>query len=94
MTSKLGRWAGGKMDQDKDKDLNIKLNIDSIITRLLEVRGSKPCKSVNLGESEIRGLCLKSKEVFLSQPILLELDAPLKAISFLHGFDYIQNSFQ
>lgn len=27
---------------------------------------------------EIRGLCLKSREIFLSQPILLELEAPLK----------------
>lgn len=29
-------------------------------------------------ENEIRGLCLKSREIFLSQPILLELEAPLK----------------
>jgi serine/threonine-protein phosphatase PP1 catalytic subunit len=29
-------------------------------------------------ESEVRGLCLKSREIFLSQPILLELEAPLK----------------
>lgn len=55
-----------------------KLNIDSIIQRLLEVRGSKPGKNVQLQENEIRGLCLKSREIFLSQPILLELEAPLK----------------
>ncbi len=29
-------------------------------------------------EAEVRGLCLKSREIFLSQPILLELEAPLK----------------
>ena len=29
-------------------------------------------------ESEVRGLCLKSREIFLQQPILLELEAPLK----------------
>jgi serine/threonine-protein phosphatase PP1 catalytic subunit len=29
-------------------------------------------------EGEVRGLCLKSREIFLSQPILLELEAPLK----------------
>jgi serine/threonine-protein phosphatase PP1 catalytic subunit len=29
-------------------------------------------------ENEVRGLCLKSREIFLSQPILLELEAPLK----------------
>ncbi|KAJ4919401.1 hypothetical protein JOQ06_018499 [Pogonophryne albipinna] len=55
-----------------------KLNIDSIIQRLLEVRGAKPGKNVQLQENEIRGLCLKSREIFLSQPILLELEAPLK----------------
>lgn len=80
-----------------------KLNIDSIIARLLEgiyllrkmlvyfkskltmnfncikkVRNSKPGKNVQLAETEIRGLCLKSRELFLSQPILLELEAPLK----------------
>lgn len=42
------------------------------------VKGSRPGKNVQLTESEIRGLCLKSREIFLSQPILLELEAPLK----------------
>ena len=35
-------------------------------------------KSVQLTENEVRNLCLKSREIFLSQPILLELEAPLK----------------
>lgn len=42
------------------------------------MRGSRPGKNVQLSETEIRGLCLKSREIFLSQPILLELEAPLK----------------
>ena len=42
------------------------------------VRGAKPNKNVHLSENEVRGLCLKSREIFLSQPILLELEAPLK----------------
>lgn len=45
---------------------------------VFSVRGSRPGKNVQLTESEIRGLCLKSREIFLSQPILLELEAPLK----------------
>ncbi|XP_068610612.1 protein phosphatase 1, catalytic subunit, alpha isozyme b isoform X1 [Brachionichthys hirsutus] len=60
-----------------------KLNIDSIIQRLLEVKGSRPGKNVQLTENEIRGLCLKSREIFLSQPILLELEAPLKICAVL-----------
>lgn len=30
-----------------------------------------------MSEQEVRGLCLKSREIFLQQPILLELEAPL-----------------
>lgn len=51
--------------------------VDDIINRLLEVRG-KPGKQVQLSESEIRQLCLKSKEIFMEQPNLLELEAPIK----------------
>lgn len=57
---------------DQDVDL------DSIIDRLLEVRGSRPGKQVQLLESEIRYLCTKAREIFISQPILLELEAPIK----------------
>lgn len=53
-------------------------DLDSIIDRLLEVRGSRPGKQVQLLESEIRFLCTKAREIFISQPILLELEAPIK----------------
>ena len=45
---------------------------------LFLVRGSRPGKTVQMTEAEVRGLCLKSRELFLQQPILLELEAPLK----------------
>ena len=55
------------------------VDLDSIIDRLLEVRGSRPGKQVQLLETEIRYLCTKAREIFISQPILLELEAPIKA---------------
>ena len=54
----------------------------------IAVRGSRPGKNVQLTENEIRGLCLKSRELFLSQPILLELEAPLKICGDIHGQYY------
>ncbi|KAK2965635.1 hypothetical protein RJ640_000135 [Escallonia rubra] len=33
---------------------------------------------VQLSELEIRQLCLRSKDIFLQQPNLLELEAPIK----------------
>ena len=65
-----------------------KFNVNSILQRLLEIRGSRPGKNVRLTEAEIRGLCLKSREIFLSQPILLELEAPLKICGDIHGQYY------
>jgi serine/threonine-protein phosphatase PP1 catalytic subunit len=58
------------------------VDLDSIIDRLLEVRGSRPGKQVQLLESEIRYLCTKAREIFISQPILLELEAPIKVRGF------------
>ncbi|CAN1765964.1 Serine/threonine-protein phosphatase PP1 [Linum perenne] len=55
--------------------------LDDIIRRLLEVRG-KPGKQVQLSESEIRQLCSTSREIFLQQPNLLELEAPIKICVF------------
>ena len=49
---------------DKQKGENI--DIDAIIEKLLAVRGSKPGKQVNLTETEVRGLCIKSREIFIS----------------------------
>ena len=53
-------------------------DVDDVIAKLLEVRGSRPGKQVNLTEAEIRGLCTGAREVFMNQPVLLELEAPIK----------------
>ncbi|KAM7347312.1 protein phosphatase 1 catalytic subunit flapwing isoform 1-T8 [Cochliomyia hominivorax] len=49
------------------------------------VRSCRTGKSVQMSESEVRGLCLKSREIFLQQPILLELEAPLIICGDIHG---------
>ena len=50
-------------------------SVDDIISKLLEVRGSRPGKQVDLQEAEIRSLCTSAREVFMNQPVLLELEA-------------------
>lgn len=42
------------------------------------VRGSRPGKQVQLVENEIKFLCTEAREIFINQPILLELEAPIK----------------
>ena len=52
--------------------------IDAIINKLLAVKGQKPGKNVNLTENEILNICNQTREILINQPILLELEAPLK----------------
>lgn len=62
--------------------------LDDIINRLLEVRG-RVGKQVQLSESEIRQLCQVSREIFLQQPNLLELEAPIKICGIFFPRNYL-----
>lgn len=61
------------------------LDVDRIILQLLEARNCRPGKLVQLTEAEIVGLCLRSRDTFMDQPILLELECPLKVCGDVHG---------
>jgi Serine-threonine protein phosphatase N-terminal domain len=52
--------------------------LDDIIARLLAGRHTRPGKQVQLTEHEMRQLCLTARDIFMSQPNLLELEAPIK----------------
>uniref|UniRef100_A0A0A9ECX1 Serine/threonine-protein phosphatase n=1 Tax=Arundo donax TaxID=35708 RepID=A0A0A9ECX1_ARUDO len=64
--------------------------LDDVIRRLLDVRRCCPGKQqqqqlVQLAEAEIRQLCAAAKDVFMRQPNLLELDAPINICGDVHG---------
>ncbi|KAH0573380.1 Serine/threonine-protein phosphatase [Spironucleus salmonicida] len=61
---------------------------DSILCRLLSVRGMKPGTQIDIPEHEIVEIAEKAYEVFLSQPSLLELAAPVKICGDIHGQYY------
>ena len=68
--------------------------VDGMITKLLEVRGKKPGKNVQLSEDDIKHLCTKSRELFISQPNLLELEAPIKICGKLQSDSlFLANSY-
>ncbi|WVZ61368.1 hypothetical protein U9M48_011260 [Paspalum notatum var. saurae] len=66
-------------------------SLDDVIRRLLDARSSSSSSSqqqavvVQLAEGEIRELCSAAKEVFLRQPNLLELQAPISICGDVHG---------
>ena len=59
-------------------------DIDAFICRLLAVRSQKS-KTVEIRESEIEVLCFRTREIFLKQPNLLELESPLNVCGDIHG---------
>lgn len=61
------------------------INVDLIIQKLLELKKVKLPQKQILSENEIKGLCIKARDIFLSQPNLLELEAPIKICGDIHG---------
>ncbi|KAL2463286.1 Serine/threonine-protein phosphatase [Forsythia ovata] len=59
--------------------------LDDIINQLSQSRHTSTVRQVHLLESQIRTLCTVSSEIFLSQPNLLELEAPMKICGNIHG---------
>ncbi|KAF9590613.1 hypothetical protein IFM89_035931 [Coptis chinensis] len=64
--------------------------VDDIIRRLLEGKvGLGGIKQVQLSEAEIRQLCVNARHLFLSQPNLFDLRAPIKICGDIHEFKYL-----
>lgn len=59
--------------------------IISIMQRLLALRGSPPGTQASISEAEIKLLTTRVRPILLSQPMLLELEAPLKICGDVHG---------
>ena len=64
------------------------MDVDSIIEKLLSVRGNKPGKTVDLKEEEIKFLIDKSLPIIKEQKMLVELEAPLHVCGDIHGQYY------
>lgn len=68
------------------KDKLKPLEVDDMIQRLLETGYTgKVNKALCLKNAEILSLCQASKEIFLSQPTLIELSPPVKIVGDVHG---------
>ncbi|TFK57107.1 phospho protein phosphatase PPZ [Heliocybe sulcata] len=73
----------GENGRDKIKQ---QFDIDDMIHRLLDVGYTgKVSKSLCLKNAEIVAICQAAREVFLSQPTLIELSPPVKIVGDVHG---------
>lgn len=62
-------------------------DIDDLISRLIEAGYQSPVKMPKLAlkNHEIVAVCQAAREIFLSQPTLIELNPPVKIVGDTHG---------
>ena len=70
--------AGGTSDDTT-------LWVDRMIDELLSARNKKPGTPVEISQQHAMLLCQQTREILLSQPMLLELGAPIKICGDVHG---------
>jgi len=59
--------------------------IDTMIDSLLSARNKKPGTPVDIQGDDAIKLCSAAKDIFMNQPMLLELGAPIKICGDVHG---------
>ncbi|CAM9742064.1 unnamed protein product [Heterosigma akashiwo] len=64
---------------------NAEAIVDDVLNMLLSVRADRPGTEVRLPEEYIMLIARKSREIFLSQPMLLEVGSPLNICGDIHG---------
>ncbi|KAF8745544.1 hypothetical protein AX14_006867 [Amanita brunnescens Koide BX004] len=78
--------SNGLQGESAFKDKLKQLDIDDMIQRLLDVGYTgKVSKSLCLKNTEVTAICLAARDVFLSQPTLVELSPPVKIVGDVHG---------
>ena len=61
------------------------MDIDSVIERLLAVKGSRPGSIVQLSDKEAFSLVTESQRIVEDQPVMLEIPAPAQIVGDIHG---------
>jgi serine/threonine-protein phosphatase PP1 catalytic subunit len=59
--------------------------LDSIIEQLTSLRTTDPNTKANISESDVSTLCSMAKTEFMKEPMLLEVNAPVKICGDIHG---------
>jgi len=74
-----------QIQKEMEDALQYPLNVDDCIKRLTAHKGDPRINFVNLEEQEIRSILARTEVILQSQPMLLELDSPVKIVADIHG---------
>ncbi|EJD04131.1 phospho protein phosphatase PPZ [Fomitiporia mediterranea MF3/22] len=87
LTDSNSSVGNGIVNKDKARQpAQQPLDVDDMIQRLLDVGYTgKISKSLCLKNAEITAVCIAARDIFLSQPTLIELSPPVKIVGDVHG---------
>ena len=80
-SNSLGTSAGASAANDQVRTFDI----DDMISRLIEAGYANKIPKPALKNAEITAVCQAAREIFLSQPTLIELSPPVKIVGDTHG---------
>ncbi|VDK81483.1 unnamed protein product [Onchocerca ochengi] len=63
----------------------MEVNVNDLILRLLSVGQPNTGLTKTVREPEIAALCYKTREIFMTQPSLIEIDPPVRVCGDTHG---------
>mgnify|MGYP000845257367 CR=1 FL=1 len=73
------------IDSDFEKPANPNFNVDQLISQLLSPKVRNAGILNDLSEGTIIELIDRARDIFTAQPVFLELTAPVKIVSDIHG---------
>eukprot|EP00928_Gymnodinium_smaydae_P088327 TRINITY_DN72433_c0_g1_i1.p1 TRINITY_DN72433_c0_g1~~TRINITY_DN72433_c0_g1_i1.p1 ORF type:complete len:317 (+),score=59.56 TRINITY_DN72433_c0_g1_i1:344-1294(+) len=86
----------GKESYDLTTDIaspEAELDLDALLKSLLQLRHFTPADgAAQMKERDLELLCVRTREIFMEQPMLLEVDAPMRIAGDVHGqyFDLLR----
>lgn len=80
---------------NENSDSKLEINVDDIIDKLNKITKFNSHTQTFLTVEEIRWILNESRRIFMVQPMLLELEAPIKVVGDIHGqFKDLLNLFK
>ncbi|XP_032312045.1 serine/threonine-protein phosphatase alpha-3 isoform [Drosophila ananassae] len=80
----ISRRATGEAEGGSEHHLPVVLNLSDLILRLKNFRRSKQ-QRLPLIEAEVSKLCSLARDLFLDDPMLLDVSAPIRVVGDIHG---------
>merc|ERR1719461_1781840 len=75
-------------NNNKNSKQTSQFDVNKIIEKLLNSRSKRPGTLVELPEADVESITQTARSLFMTQPMFLELEPPIKIVGDIHGQYY------